>query len=62
MGLELRLCDFQKARQFVGEYHRHNRPPVGRKFSIAVYDDDKLCGVCMVGRPISRYLDDVVTL
>lgn len=60
--LELRPCDFQTARNFVGEMHRHNKPPVGHKFSIALYDGDRLCGVCIVGRPISRYLDDGLTL
>ena len=60
--LELRPCDFQTARDFVGEHHRHNKPPIGHKFSIAVYDGNRLCGVAMVGRPIGRYLDDGLTL
>lgn len=60
--LELRPCDFQTARAFVRDNHRHNKPPVGHKFSIACYDGDRLCGVCMVGRPVSRYLDDGLTL
>lgn len=62
MSLEIRPCDFQMARNFVAENHRHNKPPVGHKFSIACYDGDRLCGVAMVGRPISRYLDDGLTL
>lgn len=62
MSLELRPIDFQTARDFVGMNHRHNKPPVGHKFSIACYDGDRLCGVCMVGRPIGRYLDDGLTL
>ena len=60
--LELRPCDFATAKSFVGIYHRHNKPPAGHKFSIACYDGDKLVGVCMVGRPIGRYLDDGLTL
>lgn len=61
--LELRPCDFQTAVKFVGEHHRHNKPPAGHKFSIAVYDaGGVLHGVCMVGRPIGRYLDDGLTL
>ena len=60
--LELRPCDFQTARDFVEEHHRHNKPPVGHKFSIACYDGERLCGVAMVGRPIGRYLDDGLTL
>ena len=60
--LELRPITFRAAAEYVGEHHRHNKPPVGHKFSIACYDGDRLCGVCMVGRPIGRYLDDGLTL
>ena len=60
--LELRPVDFRTAQCFVAENHRHNRPPVGHKFSIAVYNGEKICGVCIVGRPIGRYLDDGLTL
>lgn len=62
MALEIRPCDFQTARSFVGEHHRHNKPPVGHKFSIACYDGERLCGVAMVGRPVGRYFDDGRTL
>lgn len=62
MGLELRPIDFKTASAFVEKNHRHNKPPVGHKFSIAVYENERLCGVAMVGRPIGRYLDDGVTL
>lgn len=60
--LQIRPIDLKGARAFVGEYHRHNKPPIGHKFSIACYDGDRLCGVVMVGRPISRRLDDGLTL
>jgi len=56
--LKLKPCTFRQAQDFVRENHRHNKPPVGHKFSIAVYDGEKLCGVVMVGRPIGRYLDE----
>ena len=62
MQLEIRPCTFQDARMFVKEYHRHNKPPAGHKFSIACYEGDRLCGVAMVGRPIGRHLDDGLTL
>ena len=62
MMLELRPIDFRAAAEFVGLHHRHNKPPVGHKFSIACYDGERLCGVCMVGRPVGRYLDDGQTL
>ena len=60
--LKLKPCTFRQAQDFVRENHRHNKPPVGHKFSIAVYDGEKLCGVVMVGRPVGRYLDDGETL
>ena len=60
--LELRPCDLKTAQAFVGENHRHNKPPNGHKFSIACYDGDRLCGVVMVGRPIARKLDDGLTV
>lgn len=60
--LKIMPCDFRTAQDFVKDHHRHNKPPVGHKFSIACFDGDRLCGVAMVGRPVSRYLDDGLTL
>lgn len=60
--LELRPCDYKTAIAFVGENHRHNKPPSGHKFSVACYEGERLCGVVMVGRPIARMLDDGMTL
>lgn len=60
--LELRPCDFRTACQFVAAHHRHRKPPAGHKFSISCYDGERLCGVVMAGRPVSRYLDDGLTL
>lgn len=60
--LQIMPCDFKTAQCFVKDHHRHNKPPVGHKFSIACYDGDRLCGVAMVGRPVGRYLDDGLTL
>ncbi len=60
--LNLRPISFKEAKEYVATHHRHNKPPVGHKYSISVYDGDRLCGVCMVGRPVGRYLDDGFTL
>jgi len=46
----------------VKEHHRHNKPPIGHKFSIGLEYDSELIGVAMAGRPIARMLDDGVTL
>jgi hypothetical protein len=51
-----------EANAFVGRYHRHHRPVVGHKFSIAVADGETVRGVAIVGRPVSRILDNGWTL
>lgn len=50
------------ANAFVAEHHRHHRPVVGHKFSIGCEKDGQLVGVAIVGRPVSRHLDDGLTL
>jgi hypothetical protein len=50
------------AKRFVAELHRHNKPPVGHKFSIGVCTDDGvLVGVATIGRPVNKTLDDGLT-
>lgn len=60
--LEIRPIAFAEAVSYIGDYHRHHRPPVGWKFGIAVYDAGKLVGVATVGRPVARHNDDGQTL
>jgi hypothetical protein len=55
-------CDFDEACEFVRQFHRHHRPPVGHKFSLAATDGEKIVGVSIVGRPVARFLDDGQTL
>lgn len=56
-------CDFDDACAFVARHHRHHKPPVGHKFSMAVVDaESAVRGVCIVGRPVSRHLDNGMTL
>lgn len=53
---------FQKAaKAFIGKHHRHHQPPVGSIFQIACAEDEKIVGVCMVGRPVARRLQDGFT-
>ena len=61
MGLKIVPCTLRQAREFVRTFHRHNAPPVGHKFSIAVMDADRLVGVACVGRPSARMLDNGFT-
>lgn len=60
--LKIRPITLKEANSFVGCYHRHNKPTVGHKYSISCYDNDKLCGVAICGRPVARNLDDGLTL
>lgn len=69
--LRLMPVSLRMANAFVSEHHRHHRPVQGGKFSLAVgLDESKggetaslgIVGVVIVGRPVSRHLDDGWTL
>ena len=60
--LKLVPITLRQANAFVQVYHRHHKPSVGHKFSIGVSDGEKLVGVAICGRPVSRRLDDGLTL
>ena len=52
----------KRAKSFVGEHHRHHKPPTGAKFALGVTDDEgELRGVVTVGRPVARTYDDGLT-
>jgi hypothetical protein len=48
------------AKAFVAQHHRHHKPPTGALFALAVAYEGSECivGVSMVGRPVSRHLDN----
>lgn len=50
-----------QANKFVEDYHRHNKPVRGARFCIGALSDKFLTGVAIVGRPVSRRIDDGVT-
>jgi len=50
--------DLGEANAFVKEHHRHHRPVVGHLFSLGCVKDEKIVGVSIVGRPVSRMRDD----
>jgi hypothetical protein len=51
------------AQEFVKAHHRHNKPPVGHKFSIGLETDwGLLVGVACAGRPVARLFDNGLTL
>lgn len=53
------LIALRTAQQFIGRYHRHNKPPTGHNTSLGVWiaGTDQLVGVAVIGRPVSRHLD-----
>ena len=62
--MELRPISVKHASAFVAEHHRHHGAPQGAKFALAAWHAnlgeprERLVGVAMVGRPVSRILDD----
>ena len=60
--LELTPISFKDAKAFVQQHHRHHKPPQGWKFGVACSKDGQIVGVAMAGRPVSRMLDDGITV
>ena len=60
--LELVPITLKKAQAFIGEYHRHNKPPRGAKFAVAAASNGLIIGIATAGRPIARGNDDGYTL
>lgn len=59
--MELTPITLRQAKAFVSEHHRHNAAPQGHKFSIGLTEGGELIGVCIVGRPSARHMDDGYT-
>jgi len=51
-----------EAKAFINKNHRHHKAPVGSVFQVACFNEGKIVGVVMVGRPVSRRLDNGWTL
>lgn len=60
--LSLVPVSLKDANAFVAEHHRHHKPTRGHKFSIGCETDGRLVGAAIMGRPVSRYLDNGWTL
>lgn len=58
MRLVIVPITFREACAFVAQWHRHHLPPQGHKLSVAVAEGETIHGVAMVGRPVSRIVDD----
>lgn len=48
----------REACAFIVAHHRHHRPPRGCLFCVAAEADGKVIGVAVVGRPVSRRLQE----
>ena len=54
---------WKPAAHFINSLHRHLRAPRGGRFAIGAIDETgKLRGVAICGRPVSRVMDDGLTL
>lgn len=60
--MELRPVTLRDARQFIGEHHRHNLPPRGWLFGVAVWEGGAMVGVGVAGRPVGRGAQNGTTL
>ena len=60
--LTVKPISLAKANEFIINNHRHHDKVQGHKFSLSVYDGEKLVGVACVGRPVGRFLDNGETL
>jgi len=59
---EIRPVTFREANRFLEQHHRHHGSVAGGKFAIGLYELGTLIGVACCGRPVSRALDDGLTL
>lgn len=57
-ALDVRPVKLSEAKDFVRKHHAHVKPPAGWKFGASIWNGGSTqIGVIMVGRPVSRMLD-----
>ena len=56
--MTLKPISLKLARRYVADHHRHHNAPQGGKFALGAWHESNLVGVAIVGRPVSRALDD----
>ncbi|GGN96081.1 hypothetical protein GCM10010112_87010 [Actinoplanes lobatus] len=61
-ALRLVPVTFKVACEYVDQHHRHHTRPQGYRFAVGVLAGERLAGVAMAGRPVSRILDDGKTI
>lgn len=60
--MEIRPITLRQANAFVEQHHRHHGGTVGCKFAIGLFVSENMVGVAICGRPVSRHLDDGLTI
>lgn len=60
--MKLTHVELKAANEFVGRYHRHHKPVVGHRFSVAAESYLGIIGVAIIGRPVARAIDQFNTL
>lgn len=61
-SLRTSAIPFGQASAFCELYHRHHSAAAGHVFSLGVFAGGRLCGVAVIGRPVSRHLDNGCSL
>jgi hypothetical protein len=56
--LELVPITRDEAFAFIERHHRHHPPPTSWRYGVGVHVEGTVVGVVVVGRPVSRHLDD----
>ena len=59
--MQIRPMTCGEASDFINKYHKPTKATARHKLSIGLYDNNKLGGCAVCGRPVSRYLDDGFT-
>jgi hypothetical protein len=54
--LQLQPVTLEEACEFIARHHRHHLPPVGWRFGVAANDGERVVGVAVLGRPVSRII------
>ncbi len=54
--LQLQPITFKEACEFIAQHHRHHLPPVGWRFGVAANNGERVVGVAILGRPVSRMI------
>ena len=62
MAFSYSTISLSDANNFIEKHHRHLKTRVWHKYSLACYENGRLCGVIIVGRPRAQKLQDGFTL